>query len=29
VADVRQALADQVPQLLPLTQRLLFAVGTR
>ncbi len=29
VADVRQALAVQIPQLLPLTQRLLFAVGTR
>ena len=28
VADVRTALANQVPQLLPLAQRLLIAVGT-
>ena len=28
VKDVRSALADQVPQLLPLAQGLLIAVGT-
>jgi molybdopterin converting factor small subunit len=28
VGDVRTALADQVPQLIPLAHRLLIAVGT-